>query len=70
MNDKCPECGARLECDEVDIGVGVLKGPPHCDDCLWYPGAVKVPCECGCGKMSFDKRVEFNHFEDYIGERG
>lgn len=69
--EKCPECGDTLQFDEVDIGVGVMQGNPHCDSCCWYPGAVKVPCECGCGKMSFDKRQEFNHFEDYqFGERG
>ncbi len=71
VTDPCPECGDQLQFDEVDIGVGIQRGNPHCDSCLWYPGAVKVACECGCGKMSFDARLEFNHFEDYrFGERG
>ena len=69
--DPCPECGAQLDFDEVDIGVGVQRGNPRCDECYWYPSAVKVPCECGCGKMNYNKHVEFNHPEDYrFGERG
>jgi hypothetical protein len=28
-----------------------------------------VLCECGCGRWGADKRVEFNHPEDYRYER-
>ncbi len=27
---KCPKCGEELDCDEVDIGVGTLKGNYRC----------------------------------------
>lgn len=71
ITDPCPECGSQLEFDEVDVGVGVLRGNERCDECHWYPGVVKVACECGCGKVSFDKALEFNHPLDYqAGERG
>lgn len=30
--DTCPECGGPLEWDEVDIGVGVQRGPEWCLD--------------------------------------
>ena len=35
--DPCPSCGEPLEFDEVDIGVGVQRGNPHCRSCGWYP---------------------------------
>jgi len=35
--DVCPDCGGRLEYDEVDIGVGTLRGNPSCPDCCWTP---------------------------------
>ena len=28
----CPDCGGQLEWDEVDIGVGVQRGPSFCLD--------------------------------------
>lgn len=31
----CPNCGGECECDEVDIGVGVLHGPYGCPACHW-----------------------------------
>ena len=34
-DDLCPQCGEPLEFDEVDIGVGVLRGNPRCFDCQW-----------------------------------
>ena len=71
ISDPCPECGTQLEYDEVDVGVGTIRGNPRCDNCCWYPGAVKVACGCGCGKTSYNSLVEFNHDEDYrFGERG
>ena len=35
---KCPKCGEELDCDEVDIGVGILKGNYRCPnpDCSGY----------------------------------
>ena len=35
-NDRCPDCGAPIEFDEVDIGVGEMKGNPHCPECGWF----------------------------------
>jgi len=32
---KCPQCGQECEQEEVDIGVGTLKGPPYCLFCHW-----------------------------------
>ena len=30
----CPHCGStNVWCDEVDVGVGIIYGPLHCDDC-------------------------------------
>lgn len=34
-DDRCPECGAELVWDEVDIGVGTERGNPGCPECLW-----------------------------------
>ncbi len=31
----CPECGSPCEYDEVDIGVGVQRGPAACSECGW-----------------------------------
>lgn len=69
-DDRCPECGARLEgfsiCASTQLDIMLLR----CPECYWQPGAVKVPCECGCGRRGFDARMEFNHPEDYRYERG
>jgi len=35
--DTCPKCGTELEYDEVDIGVGTLRGNPGCPECHWTP---------------------------------
>lgn len=36
--DKCPRCGiGEIECDEVDVGVGVIKGNCGCQNCYWTP---------------------------------
>ena len=32
ISDLCPDCGGPLEWDEVDIGVGVQRGPSFCLD--------------------------------------
>ena len=32
---KCPKCDEELNYDEVDIGVGLMKGNYHCDACGW-----------------------------------
>lgn len=32
----CPKCGCdECHCDEVDVGVGVIKGPYGCPACGW-----------------------------------
>lgn len=31
----CPKCGAEMECDAVDVGVGTLHGAPYCPECGW-----------------------------------
>lgn len=35
--DKCPRCGEPLDFDEVDIGVGTMRGNPGCPACFWTP---------------------------------
>lgn len=37
--DWCPACALPLDYDEVDIGVGTLKGDFRCPDCGWRPNA-------------------------------
>jgi len=32
---RCPVCGERCTYDEVDIGVGTLRGNLRCDSCGW-----------------------------------
>lgn len=62
--DRCPRCGEPLEYDEVDIGVGTLRGQPGCPSCHWTPTAVvdaeddtqlivMVACPC-CGEGQED----------------
>jgi hypothetical protein len=36
-DDICPECGALLEYDEVDIGVGTIRRNFSCPVCGWMP---------------------------------
>lgn len=36
-SDLCPECRAPLIYDEVDVGVGVIRGNRGCDECGWSP---------------------------------
>lgn len=34
---KCPYCGADADCDEVDVGVGMIQcGPYYCEACRAY----------------------------------
>ena len=33
---RCPRCQGKLDYEEVDIGVGLLKVGRNCD-CGWYP---------------------------------
>ena len=35
--ETCPNCGHQLEYDEVDIGVGTLRGNYWCPNCRWTP---------------------------------
>lgn len=35
--DKCPRCGEALDFDEVDIGVGAIRGQAGCPACHWTP---------------------------------
>ena len=33
--EHCPECGSETVREEVDIGVGIMCGPAHCNNCGW-----------------------------------
>ena len=33
--DQCPRCGETIIYDEVDIGVGMMRGNACCDVCGW-----------------------------------
>lgn len=35
MPARCAACGAALTQDEVDIGVGIQRGPWYCTECGW-----------------------------------
>lgn len=43
--DICPHCGENLEFDEVDIGVGTLRGNPGCPNCHWTPDTKHDPTD-------------------------
>lgn len=32
---KCPQCKELLEFDEVDVGVGTIRGNYNCPNCFW-----------------------------------
>ena len=36
-DEKCPDCGADLDYDEVHIGIGVQRGNYGCPECGWSP---------------------------------
>lgn len=44
--DKCPRCGSTLEYDEVDVGVGTVRGNVGCPECLWTPDIVDDLSHC------------------------
>lgn len=58
--EKCPRCGEPLEYDEVDIGVGTMRGNPGCPACFWTPDQepeahLRVMLECPkCGAAQED----------------
>jgi ssDNA-binding Zn-finger/Zn-ribbon topoisomerase 1 len=63
--DRCPRCGEPLEYDEVDIGVGTMRGNPGCPSCHWTPPpfgleedveiAIMVICpKCGAEQQDLD----------------
>ena len=37
VDEFCPTCNAPLDFDEVDIGVGMLRGNYRCPECGWKP---------------------------------
>jgi hypothetical protein len=43
--DLCPRCGEPLEFDEVDVGVGVIRGNPGCPACHWVSDQKPEPEE-------------------------
>lgn len=45
MADRCPRCGEPLEYDEVDVGVGTVRGNPGCPSCHWTPEPADVDDE-------------------------
>ncbi len=34
---RCPHCDTELDYDEVDIGVGTMRGNYRCPVCGWSP---------------------------------
>lgn len=36
--DRCPNCGEELISNAIDVGVGYVYEPLHCDNCLWCEG--------------------------------
>jgi hypothetical protein len=43
MDDACPFCGEEVHRDEVDVGVGTIKGPAHCMSCGAYEDETPAP---------------------------
>lgn len=39
----CPNCNEPLEFDEVDVGVGSIRGNYHCPNCGWEPPQLDLP---------------------------
>lgn len=50
--EKCPECGEEVERESVDIGIGVVYGPPACFNCGW---------------SEVKPRVEDGYYHDALG---
>lgn len=40
---RCPKCNEPLDYDEVDVGVGVIRGNWGCPECWWTPKDDEVP---------------------------
>jgi len=40
---KCPKCEEELDCDEVDIGVGTMRGNYRCPACGWGESDIELP---------------------------
>lgn len=38
-DNACPRCGGETECDEADVGIGVMYGPRGCPSCFWTEAA-------------------------------
>ena len=36
--DRCPNCGEELISNAIDVGVGYVYEPLHCDNCMWCEG--------------------------------
>lgn len=51
----CPECGAELEFDEVDVGVGTIRGNPGCPECHWTPTTMNDEDLVAAGTPLFDQ---------------
>ena len=44
--ENCPRCGEKLEYDEVDVGVGVIRANPGCFNCFWTPDIIDENSKC------------------------
>jgi hypothetical protein len=50
LGDTCTRCGGQLDFDEVDVGVGTIRGNPGCPECHWTPTPARLADECQrCG---------------------
>ena len=50
---KCPKCNEECECDEVDVGVGIIYGPPRCPNCDWSASDTLIK------EMTTPEKLEF-----------
>ncbi len=56
--EKCPTCGSEMEAEGIDVGIGYVYPPFHCNDCGYSEGCgsagteVCSRCdqECYCNK--------------------
>jgi hypothetical protein len=53
MTDKCPNCDSTETWrDEVDVGVGIIYGPLHCNDCHYRePSAYDEDFDADCESL-------------------